>query len=167
MKLYQKVFAVIAYEGMSGLMRRMIRKFYITNEESSNDESSKVREDYERLVSDFNARALAMGYGDIKKYYWYHTVDLGNGLVTPGTYDYRKDLPRFQFPEDMSGMNVLDVGSATDFFAFEFERRGANVVSVELPSIADWDMPHGKDRQLTLENLMAYHQVGTIEEVQY
>ncbi|TMI16680.1 methyltransferase domain-containing protein [Candidatus Bathyarchaeota archaeon] len=167
MKLYQKVFAVIAYEGMSGLMRRMIRKFYITNEESSNDESSKVREDYERLVSDFNARALAMGYGDIKKYYWYHTVDLGNGLVTPGTYDYRKDLPRFQFPEDMSGMNVLDVGSATDFFAFEFERRGANVISVELPSIEDWDMPHGKDRQLTLENLMAYHQVSTIEEVQY
>ncbi len=68
MKLYQKVFAVIAYEGMSGLMRRMIRKFYITNEESSNDESSKVREDYERLVSDFNARGLAMGYGDIKRY---------------------------------------------------------------------------------------------------
>ena len=150
----------------------MIRKFFITNEESSkvrevNDESSKVREDYERLVSDFNARALAMGYGDTKKYYWYHTIDLGNGLVTPGTYDYRKALPRFQFPEDMSGMNVLDVGSATGFFAFEFERRGANVVSVELPSIADWDMPHGKDRQLTLENLMAYHQVGTIEEVQY
>ena len=72
-KLYQKVCAVIAYEGMSGLLRRMIRKFFITNEESSkvrevNDESSKVREDYERLVSDFNARGLAMGYGDIKRY---------------------------------------------------------------------------------------------------
>src|SRR5256712_6230979 len=167
MKLYQKVCAVIANEGMSGLLRRIIRKFSITSEARSNDERAKVREEYERLVSDFNARALAMGYCDIKKYYWYHTIDLGNGLVTPGTYDYRKALPRFQFPEDMSGMNVLDVGSATGFFAFEFERRGAHVISVELPSIADWDMPHGKDRQLTLENLMAYHQVSTVEEVQY
>ena len=117
MRLYQKVCAVIADEGMSGLSRRIIRKFFITSEAISNDERAKVREEYERLVSDFNARALAMGYGDIKKYYWYHTIDLGNGLVTPGTYDYRKDLPRFQFPEDMSGMNVLDVGSATGFFA--------------------------------------------------
>ena len=165
MKLYQKVCAVIAYEGMSGLLRRIIRKFLTTTEASSNDERSKVREHYERLVSDFNARALAMGYGDTKKYYWYHTIDLGNGLVTPGTYDYRKALPRFQFPEDMSGMNVLDVGSATGFFAFEFEKRGANVISVELPSIADWDMPLGEDRERTLTELMAYHQVSTIEEV--
>jgi tRNA (mo5U34)-methyltransferase len=160
MKLYQKVCAVIADEGMSGLMRRILRKFFITNEECS-----KVREDYERLASDFNARALAMGYGDMKKYYWYHTMDLGNGLVTPGTYDYRKDLPRFRFPEDMSGMNVLDVGSATGFFAFEFERRGANVISVELPSIADWDMPLGEDRERTLTELMADREVTTIEEV--
>src|SRR5207245_9677134 len=75
MKLYQKVCAVIACEGMSGLLRRIICKFFITDEERSNDEGSKVREDYERLVSDFNARALAMGYGDINKYYWYHTID--------------------------------------------------------------------------------------------
>ena len=68
MKFYQKVCAVIADEGMSGLSRRIIRKLFITNEESSNDERAKVREDYERLVSDFNARALAMGYGDIKRY---------------------------------------------------------------------------------------------------
>src|SRR2546429_5924908 len=133
MRLYQKVCAVIADEGMSGLLRRIIRKFSITSEASSNDERAKVREDYERLVSDFNARALAMGYGDIKKYYWYHTVDLGNGLVTPGTYDYRTALPRFQFPEDMSGMNVLDVGSATCFFEYEFEKKGVSVISVKLP----------------------------------
>ena len=75
MRLYQKVCAVIADEGMSGLLRRIIRKFSITSEASSNDERAKVREEYERLVSDFNARALAMGYCDIKKYYWYHTID--------------------------------------------------------------------------------------------
>jgi len=36
-------------------------------------------------------------------------------------YDFRQSLPCFQFPEDMRGMRVLDVGSATGFFAFEFE----------------------------------------------
>src|SRR5262249_55884470 len=63
--------------------------------------------------------------------------------------------------------NVLDIGSATGFFAFEFEKRGANVVSVELPSIADWDMPLGEDREQTLKELMAQHQVNSLEELQF
>src|SRR5438132_4336146 len=28
-------------------------------------------------------------------------------------------------------------------------------------------MPHEKDRQLTLDNMMAYHEVSTVEELQY
>lgn len=55
----------------------------------------------------------------------------------------------------MRGMNVLDVGSATGFFAFEFERRGAHVVSVELPSLSGVDrFPHQEAAQ-TVENLAA------------
>src|SRR3954447_19802676 len=61
----------------------------------------------------FQRRGLERGLGDVGLYYWYHTVDLGDGLVTPGLHDYRRSLGEFHFPEDMSGMNVLDVGSAT------------------------------------------------------
>lgn len=87
--------------------------------------------------------ARARGLGDVSRYYWYHTVDLGGGLVTPGTHDYRAGVDAFGFSADMSGTTVLDVGSATGFFAFEFERRGANVVSVEVPSLAGVDrFPH-------------------------
>jgi tRNA (mo5U34)-methyltransferase len=89
---------------------------------------------YEQLDA-FVRRAESLGLGPVRDFYWYHTVDLGDGLVTPGTYDYRATLPAFGFPESMRGMRVLDVGSATGFFAFEFERRGARVVSVELPSL--------------------------------
>jgi SAM-dependent methyltransferase len=163
-KSYQKVCAVIADEGMSGLFRRIVRKLS-RNHKQPVVPHSKVAEEYDRLLNDFNQKALVMGYGDLRNYYWYHTIDLGNGLVTPGTYDYRKDLSLFGFPIDMNGMKVLDIGSATGFFAFEFERRGATVISVELPSIADWDMPLGEDRERTLTELMAYHQVTTIEEV--
>src|SRR5579862_369704 len=87
----------------------------------------------------FTERAEQLGLANADRYYWYHTVDLGDGLVTPGMYDYRETIASFQFPGDMRGMTVLDVGSATGFFAFEFERRGARVVSVELPSLRDLD----------------------------
>jgi hypothetical protein len=90
----------------------------------------------------FNARA---DLADADRYYWYHTVDLGDGLITPGMYDYRETIAAFGFPDDMHGMTVLDVGSATGFFAFEFERRGARVISVELPSLRDLDRFPGQD----------------------
>src|SRR2546428_12535528 len=99
-KLYQKLCAVIADEGMSGLLRRMIRKFFITDEESSNDEGSKVREDYERLVSDFNARALAMGCGTTQQQQQHNNPNPTQPTTTPPHPPYRKDLPRFQFRED-------------------------------------------------------------------
>jgi tRNA (mo5U34)-methyltransferase len=87
----------------------------------------------------FKEQVQAMGFAEAAEYHWYHTIDLGNGLVTPGTYDYRGKIEAFHFPDKMDGMSVLDVGSATGFFSFEFERRGANVVSVELPSLEELD----------------------------
>ncbi len=101
----------------------------------------------------FNQRAQQLGLPDTSRYYWYHTIDLGDGLVTPGLYDYRETVSRFHFPEDMRGMTVLDVGSATGFFAFEFERRGARVVSVELPSLRDLDCFPGQDIQASLRKI--------------
>jgi tRNA (mo5U34)-methyltransferase len=70
----------------------------------------------------------------VPEIHWYHTIDLGNGIVTPGSFDHRPYLAAYGFPADMTGMKVLDVGRASGFFSFEFERRGADVVAVELPS---------------------------------
>ena len=94
-----------------------------------------VAEEFLESVETFNRKAAALGHSDIASYYWYHTIDLPGGLVTPGLYDYRQTLPDFHFPADMRAMRVMDIGSATGFFAFEFARRGADVVSVELPSL--------------------------------
>jgi hypothetical protein len=99
---------------------------------------SPMASEYNQLIRDFNRIAMSMGYDDITNYWWYHTIDLGNGLITPGYYDYRKSVSDFRFPA-MEGMSVLEVGSATGFFAFEFEKMGANVTSVELPSLEDVD----------------------------
>lgn len=101
----------------------------------------------------FNRRARELGLEDVSRYYWYHTVELPGGLVTPGLYDFRATYLCFGFPEQMSGLRVLDIGSATGFFAFEFARRGAAVTSVELPSLYAIDRFPGQDIQHSLDEV--------------
>jgi tRNA (mo5U34)-methyltransferase len=59
---------------------------------------------------------------------WFHTIDLGNGVVTPGEKDTPAELALFQIPEDLTGQTVLDVGAYDGFYSFEAERRGASRV---------------------------------------
>ena len=74
------------------------------------DQPEDITGQFVRATAEFNRRALELGLGDVSKYYWYHTVELPNGLVTPGLYDFRATYPCFGFPEDMHGLRVLDVG---------------------------------------------------------
>jgi tRNA (mo5U34)-methyltransferase len=115
----------------------------------------------------FVERAAKLGLADANGYYWYHTVDLGDGLITPGLYDYRETIASFGFPEDMTGMTVLDVGSATGFFAFEFERRGARVISVELPSLRDLDRFPGQDVESSLRKIEAMAFPDSLDKSQF
>jgi hypothetical protein len=82
-----------------------------------------------------------------KEFYWYHCLNLGNGVITNGDYDLTDLLPRYGFPERMDDLTVLDVGRASGFFAFEFERRGAAVTATDLPSYLDWDFVGGEEQQ--------------------
>jgi SAM-dependent methyltransferase len=82
---------------------------------------------------------------EASRFYWYHCVELAPGVVTDGDYDLAPIWPAYGFPEDMTGMDVLDVGRGSGYFAFEFERRGANVVATELESIDDWDWVGGEE----------------------
>ena len=70
---------------------------------------------------------------------WYHTIDLGNGILTPGIYNHRPYLHYYGIPEDLTGKTALDVGAASGFFAFEMERRGAKVTAIDLPGWFDHD----------------------------
>ncbi len=85
--------------------------------------------EFRRRTDAFTAEAARRGLGDVSSYFWYHAVDLGEGLMTPGSFDYRHSVSHFHSPADLGGAIVLDVGSATGCFAFEFERRGAEVVT--------------------------------------
>jgi tRNA (mo5U34)-methyltransferase len=59
---------------------------------------------------------------------WWHTIDLGHGVVTPGVDPSAARLPQIQFPIDLTNKTVLDIGAWDGFFSFEAERRGARRV---------------------------------------
>jgi tRNA (mo5U34)-methyltransferase len=64
----------------------------------------------------------------VNKIKWLHTIDLGDGIITPGIDDSPRRLERIKMPRNLAGKTVLDVGSWNGFFAFEAERRGAKRV---------------------------------------
>jgi tRNA (mo5U34)-methyltransferase len=72
---------------------------------------------------------------------WYHTQELAPGVVTPGMFDLRPHVDRYRVPDDLSGMRVLDVGTFEGFWAFELERRGAEVVALDVDDLQDLDWP--------------------------
>jgi tRNA (mo5U34)-methyltransferase len=62
---------------------------------------------------------------------WFHSMDLGQGVVTPGVgsvADLEMRLDSLQLP-DLRGKSVLDINTMDGFFAFEAERRGARRVT--------------------------------------
>jgi SAM-dependent methyltransferase len=110
--------------------------------------STASREAERVAVSDFameasassNAKADAIA-DDISDHPWYHTIELRDGVVTSGRFDHRPLVPHYGLPEDLRGKRALDVGSGDGFWAFELERRGAEVTSVDVETFADVDLP--------------------------
>lgn len=64
----------------------------------------------------------------VPRIHWFHQIDLGHGIITPGVSPTPELLQRIGMPEDLSGMTVLDVGAWDGFYSFEAERRGARRV---------------------------------------
>lgn len=65
---------------------------------------------------------------------WWHEIELGHGIVTPGDDSNRSKLPildQLGLPRDLSGLRVLDIGCSDGYFTFEAERRGATVVAID------------------------------------
>lgn len=63
---------------------------------------------------------------------WYHTIDLGQGVITKGIDSSPERLARVALPADLSGRSVLDIGAWDGFFSFEAERRhAARVVATD------------------------------------
>ena len=64
--------------------------------------------------------------------YWWHTIDLGDGIVTPGfTRPEVHQLRSSVIPENLKGKSVLDIGAWDGYYSFECEKRGAKVTAID------------------------------------
>jgi tRNA (mo5U34)-methyltransferase len=79
---------------------------------------------------------------EVARYRWYHTVELGEGVVTEGMFDHRPAVDRYLLPKRLDSLRCLDVGTMDGFWAFEMERRGAaEVVAADVASVDELDWP--------------------------
>jgi tRNA (mo5U34)-methyltransferase len=64
--------------------------------------------------------------------FWWHTIDFGDGIVSPGqTPEFAQRIRLASIPERIGNKTVLDVGCWDGFFSFECEKRGATVTAVD------------------------------------
>lgn len=65
---------------------------------------------------------------------WWHEIEVAPGIVTPGDDSNRTKLPILDalgLPHDLRGKRALDIGTSDGYFAFELEKRGAEVVAID------------------------------------
>jgi len=72
--------------------------------------------------------------------HWYHSMTLPESGEVTGVWDLRGRVDEYLGNADFAGKRVLEIGPASGFLTFEMERRGAEVVCVELPKGSSFDL---------------------------
>jgi tRNA (mo5U34)-methyltransferase len=76
-----------------------------------------------------NVASKELILSEVSKLNWVHSIDLGQGIVTPGRWkDHNANLRRAIGEIDFVGKKVLDIGCWDGLFSFEAERLGADEV---------------------------------------
>lgn len=74
---------------------------------------------------------------------WYHSFELPDGRVIEGVLSVdrlRQRVGRYGIPDDLRGKRVLDIGTWDGWFAFEMERRGAEVAAIDCVEIENFSV---------------------------
>lgn len=100
-----------------------------------------------------------MGYitiphiADSEQCYFYHSMNFPDGSSVIGDWDLRDRFEEYTGEVRLGGKVVLDVGTASGFLAFEAEKRGAQVISLDMPVDGDWDVvPFAKNDIVDIED---------------
>ena len=125
---------------------------------------------YRGVRDEPEANRTGSGDDPVAGLFWYHTIELPDGTVTPGLYDHRPLLPHYGLPTRLDGQRALDVAAFDGFWAFELERRGADVVAADLDRFSACDFPpavrqaiveQGVDRATGLGFEVAHRALGS------
>jgi tRNA (mo5U34)-methyltransferase len=91
----------------------------------------------------------------------WHSFELPGGTVTEGVNSLasqRLRLTPFRLPEDLTGKRVLDIGAWDGWFSFELERRGAEVVAIDI-----FDHPRLREWKRVLGSRVEYRQIDVYD----
>src|SRR5579863_8757881 len=92
---------------------------------------------------------------------WWHSFELPNGESLEGVSSLKIQKERieaFNIPADLKGKRVLDIGTWDGWFAFEMERRGADVMAVDC-----WDNPRFREMHKALDSHVDYRRFDMYE----
>ena len=92
---------------------------------------------------------------------WWHSFVLPDGTRIDGVNSVaslQNRLAQFPVPADLTGKRVLDIGTWDGWFAFEMERRGAQVVAIDC-----WENPLFHEMHARLQSRVEYHQLDMFD----
>jgi 2-polyprenyl-3-methyl-5-hydroxy-6-metoxy-1,4-benzoquinol methylase len=142
-RIIETIRSNILYRVLIRPLRRVL--FYLKNTISNEDGKGELlttsRENHQVGMPEGNAEQKAI-LQRISEVEWYHSIDLGHGVITPGLFDHRPLLSHYHLPENLSDKRVLDVATYDGFWAFEFEKRGpSEVVAMDIQTWNEIDIP--------------------------
>ena len=80
--------------------------------------------------------------GEVSALSWFHRIDLGHGVTTPGIDNTPSKIRKMHIPKRLEGKTVIDIGAWNGAYSFECERRGAKRVLA-----TDWYCWQGEGKQ--------------------
>ena len=102
--------------------------------------AGKSAQPKESAVTDEKIFATPRKVEDVADCYFYHTMELpGRGVIEGRDWDLRGRVDEYLGNVDFAGQRVLEIGPASGFLTFEMEKRGADVISVEVTDEHGWD----------------------------
>jgi tRNA (mo5U34)-methyltransferase len=96
---------------------------------------------------------------------WWHSIDLGNGLITPGgnSLESLTAMANVIFSESVEGKSVIDIGCWDGFFSIEAARRGATSVLATDDYV--WRMEFTKRRNAEIAARLAAPSVVKVKQI--
>ena len=90
-------------------------------------------------MSNDNFFAVPRKVKGVSDCYFYHTMEVPGYGVMQGEWDLRSGIDEYLGKVAFGAQRVLEIGPASGFLTFEMEKRGAEVVSVEVTEDPGWD----------------------------